>query len=167
MRRFARHLFTLYAAVSLVLCVAVCVLWGRSLATADVIGYSQRCTEEDPRSDYWIYSNRGRLHATTALLALPHKDLGLAWNSRPASPPHREESGFAGIGWYVDGYPSWASLSAPHWVVALVLAVPSALWSVGLLSRIRRRTRGLCASCGYDLRASPERCPECGTATQT
>jgi hypothetical protein len=53
-------------------------------------------------------------------------------------------------------------LGASHWLAALVLLVPPMLW----LRRFRRERRarmvGRCAGCGYDLRATPDRCPECG-----
>ena len=55
------------------------------------------------------------------------------------------------------------------WGVFIPLWMPSGLFVVFLVMRFvpfaRRRKRkklGLCANCGYDLRASKDRCPECG-----
>jgi hypothetical protein len=51
----------------------------------------------------------------------------------------------------------------PIWTPLVLLGVPWGIWGSRLMrSRIRWR-RGECRKCGYDLRASPERCPECGT----
>jgi hypothetical protein len=57
-----------------------------------------------------------------------------------------------------------AAVGAPAWVVALLLATPPVA-SIALRVRRRRRMRpGCCPHCGYDLRATPDRCPECGRA---
>ena len=56
------------------------------------------------------------------------------------------------------------AVSIPLWFATLAFAAYPALAFIrGPLRRHRRRKRGLCLTCGYDLRGSPERCPECGT----
>jgi hypothetical protein len=50
----------------------------------------------------------------------------------------------------------------PHWAI---LAATSVLPAWSIVSTRRRRLaleQGRCARCGYDLRATPGRCPECG-----
>ena len=53
----------------------------------------------------------------------------------------------------------------PWWSLAtlsLILPAVRALASVRRMRRRRHEKSGLCSACGYDLRATPGRCPECG-----
>jgi hypothetical protein len=63
-------------------------------------------------------------------------------------------------------------LGFDHWgnavfIPAWSLTVFGAILPLGRVwfwsRRVRRAWRGQCVRCGYDLRATPDRCPECGT----
>jgi hypothetical protein len=54
-------------------------------------------------------------------------------------------------------------IAVPHWLVAFSAAILPAVHARRVWRPMRQRQRGHCVRCGYDLRASPDRCPECGT----
>jgi hypothetical protein len=65
-----------------------------------------------------------------------------------------------------DGYDQ-RSLILPHWLVAtlfLLPGVPFILVCRTYLRARRRLKRRQCPGCGYDVRFSAERCPECGNS---
>ena len=79
----------------------------------------------------------------------------------------------AGFGWFYEskayqngnvGRETKMECVAPLWSLTFVLALLPAAWLVLAWRRGRdgRWQVGHCSNCGYDLRASPEICPECG-----
>lgn len=62
--------------------------------------------------------------------------------------------------------PAWVRYSVRSWIPALIAAaltaILPALWCMRFHRRRLRVAMGHCAACGYDLRATPQHCPECG-----
>lgn len=66
------------------------------------------------------------------------------------------------------------AMEPEHKIAAVVLGLACPLlvawgaWRVHRADRdlARRLRSGLCTHCGYDRRASPERCPECGKVSE-
>ncbi len=76
--------------------------------------------------------------------------------------------GFQSGQWYVATeagtlYASW-NTGIPLWMPTLLFAAYPAYRLLPFHRRRKRKTLGLCVKCGYDLRGSKRRCPECGEA---
>jgi len=56
-------------------------------------------------------------------------------------------------------------VGARYWFVLACCGVAPAAWL--LVTRRRMPHAGTCTRCGYDLRATPDRCPECGSSAAT
>jgi hypothetical protein len=87
--------------------------------------------------------------------------MGLTFERGIARFPERQPDGTIDYGSPV----AFTSVAIPCWSLAAILAfIPAFAQMYGWLTRRRRLQSGACSSCGYDLRATPDRCPECGQA---
>jgi hypothetical protein len=188
-----RRLFTAVSVLSLLLFVAALALWVRSYIRYDGVFYTRRTTESPPSATLFrgdenlhhrcVQSVVGELCVTTYIkipIGSERQDVGWEFFTHQARGnstlrqsvrdlarwTNRGYGSFAGFGFlsYDAELLTIRGIAVPHWFLALLFAILPALhFRAAIRSRRRDRTR-LCRTCGYDLRATPDRCPECGTS---
>lgn len=70
------------------------------------------------------------------------------------------------VGFDVQAAHGWTTITLPLWPLAVLCLIFVARWMLLTRRDRRRRQSGRCIACGYDLRASPDRCPECGSVPE-
>jgi hypothetical protein len=149
--RFLPRSADFIAAAAVVCILALLILWHRSSR----MGGDERV----------LYASGGQLNLISRDGRIV---IGLCWPSRypPWTRWEMRELINDDDRWGFISFVGWG-VAAPHGVFIAVLAIVPAWWWIvhrGRVEERRRRWSGLCRECGYDLRAAPTRCPECGTA---
>jgi hypothetical protein len=62
-----------------------------------------------------------------------------------------------------EDWPHAFGLAIPFWIISTLITLGTVRTYLTEYRRVTRAARGHCAKCGYDLRATSDRCPECGT----
>ena len=181
------RLFTILSAVSLLLCVVLLSLYLGGLQSAWTIGYAASghyyVLSTAPRHSFFLIAFHDPMVVGSGWV-LRRDPAGAL--PMPPSPSGTSYVAIAKPGWSNYGptgrikapplfdYASFNAIANPGGAeqIVQVWPVPYILMSVVLpfwyVVNARRRNRqrlaaGLCLHCGYDLRASKDRCPECGT----
>jgi hypothetical protein len=185
MRRLVRCLFNAAALLSLVLCVAF-VLFDFAFSNGrhpDVSLYSGHRISPNPHrgETSWQWALRRDLEIEYYVVTGPNTR-SPAWQDPPVSQNWNISFVHALIGngpmivyslpLFPNAHPVRRSeMIGIVWVayisygyLALVLAIlPAVATFIFIRRRLKNHPDGFCRFCGYDLRATPDRCPECGT----
>ena len=161
MQSFRRRLFASVSVLSLVCCLATVGLWVRSYWAHDQV---RRYL--DGATGFMVATDRGGLDVFWGVHRTTVNPADGWFFSTHKLPPPFDGPMFDLV--YVDAKllsfsRTGRTLTFPFWLPAVLFAFAPAYWLLGPWRRqAKRRKLGLCLTCGYDLRASPERCPECG-----
>lgn len=183
--------FNLLAGVSLLACVGISALWVRSQFRSDTISYcndawgdSSAAQQTDSSiaarrpswstghwNDYW------RLSTACQVLEFANERIDInaniegqlvsnGWNYVTELPDDSSVAwwpSFTKTGKYappnVNGQ---MKLTLPYWLLTGVFGTLPAIAAMRGIRYLGDKQPGRCNRCGYDLHATPDRCPECG-----
>lgn len=185
-----RRVSIIATTISLLLCAATVVLWVRSyyraVTVTRVVTLKSLLVPGEHEGDeaghatsafgvvevVW-FRNPDVIHATAeqaprAKWSVASESADDNWRSSLMSDLTRFDGGVR-LGPYGFGYYTGAPLlpqyavAVPYWLLAIPTLPMPAIWVWRFARRQHRASKNRCATCGYDLRVSTDRCPECGT----
>ena len=185
-----RRLFTVLAGVSLLLCAATMAMWARSYWRREWVGLylTAQYNVHKLMPSGGVHIRVGGYDRSHLLLGSLRGLVYVQWKyptSIPTDPhimqwrwPHHSDTtvnvgspSWKYLGFYCENLSDTVQVVIPYWFVLLVAGYLSGRW-VFASRKLRRQGRAfrqannLCLNCGYDLRATPDRCPECGVVPE-
>jgi len=188
MIRLGRIFLRILSLLSLLLCALTITLWLRSYSGSDYISRNQAIKFEPnaiTSQRYAITFTRGAIrlsseqhtyypHTTTIPADSSIKPAYWGYGRLGVGHIHWDDAPATSL-WNRLGFYSYETglttsfsdetekiIAFPAALPAIFFAIPSLLFLGRLLKQRRRKRANLCPHCGYDLRATPTQCPECG-----
>jgi hypothetical protein len=172
MNRFANRLRRLARFAMAAVFGGASFFWIRSQWVGDSLAWSR------PVDVFGVSSNDGYLYVFYGIRYMPNLDGdGLVYKHK--SPEVWPTDRMSSPEWCLWGGAVWGTsfteIAIETWKISIICALvlvrrPLALRETKLREQMAHRNSiriGLCHKCGYDLRATPNRCPECGTIPPT
>ena len=161
-----RRLLTFLSTLSLILCVGTVALWVTSSFIWMRIGWETEGADWERRPwGFKVDLDFRSVYVVVDTNPLPTGPAKWYWQHAVLdSRPHRTRPlSYTGGMWCDGSY--CRTVNIPFWMLTVMVSPLMIFSSRTILAeaiRSHRRRRGYCSCCGYDLRATPQRCPECG-----